>query len=282
MLMQALMKATPDDAALLILGDIDQLPSVGPRQVLPDIIGSGAVRVVRLTEVFPQAAASRIIINAHRINQGLTPDLSAPSGDNDFCYSRRGSRDRGSAYRGVGEDSHPQTLRIEPDPRHPGALPDEPRRRWFALAQHRIAGAWRPAAVAYWPGGDRPRKIDLPTKVLTLVMNRRCVAWKARGLSVGSSSRGRPMRIELAKTVAAPSTGAFAVVADVFRWPQLIPSVRSVEVLMPGPIRPREMRVDTCCSIATARISTKSRRSHRRIDCASSPSIRTCPMNSIT
>jgi exodeoxyribonuclease V alpha subunit len=64
MLMQALVKAVPDRAALLIVGDIDQLPSVGPGQVLADIIGSGAVPVVRLTEVFRQAAASRIIINA--------------------------------------------------------------------------------------------------------------------------------------------------------------------------------------------------------------------------
>ena len=86
MLMQALMKATPDDAALLIVGDIDQLPSVGPGQVLADIIGSGAAPVVRLTEVFRQAAASRIIINAHRINQGLTPDLGAPAGDSDFYF----------------------------------------------------------------------------------------------------------------------------------------------------------------------------------------------------
>ena len=75
MLMQALMKAVPDDAALLIVGDIDQLPSVGPGQVLADIIASGAVPVVRLTEVFRQAAASRIIVSAHRINQGPIPDL---------------------------------------------------------------------------------------------------------------------------------------------------------------------------------------------------------------
>jgi exodeoxyribonuclease V alpha subunit len=73
------LKATPDNAALLIVGDIDQLPSVGPGQVLADIIGSGAVPVVRLTEVFRQAAASRIIINAHRINQGAMPDLNAPA-----------------------------------------------------------------------------------------------------------------------------------------------------------------------------------------------------------
>ena len=86
MLMQALVKAIPDNAALLIVGDIDQLPSVGPGQVLADIIASGAVPVVRLTEVFRQAAASRIIINAHRINQGAMPGLSAPVGESDFYF----------------------------------------------------------------------------------------------------------------------------------------------------------------------------------------------------
>jgi ATP-dependent exoDNAse (exonuclease V) alpha subunit len=64
MLMQSLMKAVPDRAALLIVGDIDQLPSVGPGQVLADIIASGAVPVVRLTKVFRQAARSRIITSA--------------------------------------------------------------------------------------------------------------------------------------------------------------------------------------------------------------------------
>jgi exodeoxyribonuclease V alpha subunit len=86
MLMQALMKAVPDTAALLIVGDIDQLPSVGPGQVLADVISSGAVPVVRLTEVFRQAAQSRIITSAHRINQGSIPDLSAPGADSDFYF----------------------------------------------------------------------------------------------------------------------------------------------------------------------------------------------------
>ena len=85
-LMQALMKAIPDSAALLIVGDIDQLPSVGPGQVLSDVIASGAVPVVRLTEVFRQAAQSRIITTAHRINQGTIPDLSKPEGDSDFYF----------------------------------------------------------------------------------------------------------------------------------------------------------------------------------------------------
>src|SRR5205085_8272413 len=86
MLMQALMKAVPDNAALLIVGDIDQLPSVGPGQVLADVIASGAVPVVRLTEVFRQAAASRIIVSAHRINQGLTPDLRPPGGGSGLYF----------------------------------------------------------------------------------------------------------------------------------------------------------------------------------------------------
>lgn len=85
-LMQSLLRAVPGAAGLLIVGDIDQLPSVGPGQVLADIIGSGAVPVVRLTEVFRQAAQSRIITSAHRINEGRLPDLSAPEGETDFSF----------------------------------------------------------------------------------------------------------------------------------------------------------------------------------------------------
>ena len=84
-LMHALLKAVPERAALLLVGDVDQLPSVGPGQVLADVIASGAVPVVRLTEVFRQAARSRIITNAHRINQGRMPDLGRdPEGDFHF------------------------------------------------------------------------------------------------------------------------------------------------------------------------------------------------------
>jgi exodeoxyribonuclease V alpha subunit len=86
LLMQALLKAIPDAAGLLIVGDIDQLPSVGPGQVLADVISSGALPVVRLTEVFRQAAQSRIITNAHRINEGLMPDLAVPEADSDFYF----------------------------------------------------------------------------------------------------------------------------------------------------------------------------------------------------
>ncbi len=84
-LMHALLKAVPDHASLILVGDVDQLPSVGPGQVLADIIGSDAVPVVRLTEVFRQAAASRIIVNAHRINRGLMPEwVQNPASDFHF------------------------------------------------------------------------------------------------------------------------------------------------------------------------------------------------------
>jgi exodeoxyribonuclease V alpha subunit len=72
-LMQYLLRAIPDHAALLIVGDVDQLPSVGPGAVLNDIIDSQTINTAKLTEIFRQAANSRIIINAHRINQGQYP-----------------------------------------------------------------------------------------------------------------------------------------------------------------------------------------------------------------
>jgi exodeoxyribonuclease V alpha subunit len=77
-MMASLLKAVPDEAAVLFVGDVDQLPSVGPGQVLADLIEAGIVPVTRLTEIFRQAAESRIIVNAHRINKGQMPELTAP------------------------------------------------------------------------------------------------------------------------------------------------------------------------------------------------------------
>jgi len=85
-LMLALLEAVPLEAALLFVGDVDQLPPVGPGQALSDIINSGAVPVARLTEVFRQAASSRIISNAHRINQGELPLLPEPGEDSDYFH----------------------------------------------------------------------------------------------------------------------------------------------------------------------------------------------------
>ena len=72
-LMNQLLRAIPDETALLLVGDVDQLPSVGPGAVLSDIIASEIIPTVRLTEIFRQAASSKIIVNAHRINEGKMP-----------------------------------------------------------------------------------------------------------------------------------------------------------------------------------------------------------------
>jgi len=81
-----LVRALPPKAALLWVGDADQLPSVGPGSVLRDLMDSGAFPVVRLTEVFRQAAESAIVANAHRINQGQMPELGGPPGSTDFFF----------------------------------------------------------------------------------------------------------------------------------------------------------------------------------------------------
>jgi exodeoxyribonuclease V alpha subunit len=75
LLMHHLLKAIPSHAHLILVGDIDQLPSVGPGNVLKDIIKSGRFTVVTLTEIFRQAQESMIVVNAHKVNQGQFPVL---------------------------------------------------------------------------------------------------------------------------------------------------------------------------------------------------------------
>ena len=74
-LMYSLLKAVPNHARLLLVGDVDQLPSVGAGSVLQDLIDSGRLPLTRLTDIFRQAAQSKIITNAHRINAGEFPDI---------------------------------------------------------------------------------------------------------------------------------------------------------------------------------------------------------------
>ena len=93
-LMANLLRALPPKASLLLVGDIDQLPSVGPGMVLRHIIESKVVPVVRLTEVFRQAAHSRIIINAHRINEGKMAEFSPKGSDSDFFFVDRDEPDQ--------------------------------------------------------------------------------------------------------------------------------------------------------------------------------------------
>jgi len=94
-LIQALLKALPKDCRLLLVGDADQLPSVGPGSFFLDVLRSGAVASVRLTEVFRQSGESRIIRNAHRINRGEVPDLRENKGD--FFFLQRGTGEKTAA-----------------------------------------------------------------------------------------------------------------------------------------------------------------------------------------
>jgi exodeoxyribonuclease V alpha subunit len=87
LLMHYLLKAVPSHATLLLVGDVDQLPSVGPGNVLKDIIASGRFPMVRLTEIFRQARQSRIVTNAHLVRQGKFPRLQTDSNDlQDFYF----------------------------------------------------------------------------------------------------------------------------------------------------------------------------------------------------
>ena len=87
-LMNSLLKAVPLSMRLILVGDVDQLPSVGAGNVLRDIIDSEKVPVIRLTRIFRQAMTSRIITNAHKINQGVFPDISNGK-DTDFFFIRQ-------------------------------------------------------------------------------------------------------------------------------------------------------------------------------------------------
>ena len=86
----SLVKALADETRLILVGDVDQLPSIGPGRVLADLLDSGEVEVARLTEIFRQAQASQIVVNAHRIRAGLMP-INAPKGseDSDFYFIER-------------------------------------------------------------------------------------------------------------------------------------------------------------------------------------------------
>lgn len=90
-----LLKAVPDNMTVIFVGDIDQLPSVGPGNVLKDLIESGQYPVTRLTQIFRQAQESDIVINAHKINHGYTPDLSSKK---DFIFIEEENEEKIAEY----------------------------------------------------------------------------------------------------------------------------------------------------------------------------------------
>ncbi|NLM11635.1 MAG: ATP-dependent RecD-like DNA helicase [Clostridiaceae bacterium] len=96
LLMHALLKAVEPGTRLILVGDVDQLPSVGPGRVLSDIIESQCLKTIRLNTIFRQAKESFIVINAHKINKGQFPELNSPN-DDFFFISRNSSQSTAQA-----------------------------------------------------------------------------------------------------------------------------------------------------------------------------------------
>ncbi len=113
-LIHALLRAMPEDCRLILVGDADQLPSVGPGCFFLDVLRSGAVATVRLTEVFRQSGQSHIVRNAHAINRGETPDLKENKGD--FFFLQRFTGDKiASTVEELCRERLPNNMGIRPE-----------------------------------------------------------------------------------------------------------------------------------------------------------------------
>src|SRR5207237_2214702 len=114
-LMHSLLLAVPNHAGLILVGDVDQLPSVGPGTVRGDLIESGVVPVVRLTEGFRQAADSHIITNAHRIRRGQMPDVRGTDPSSDFHFVERDDPEKIAATLvKLVQERIPELFRLDP------------------------------------------------------------------------------------------------------------------------------------------------------------------------
>ena len=120
-----LVKAVAPGAHLLLVGDVDQLPSVGAGEVLRDLLAAGSLPAVRLTKIFRQAQQSGIVVNAHRINAGQLPAADRVRGL--LLVRLRGHRADRRARRRYRGAADPGPVRPGPAPRRAGAVPDAPR-----------------------------------------------------------------------------------------------------------------------------------------------------------
>ncbi|MBZ0168887.1 ATPase AAA [Candidatus Methylomirabilis lanthanidiphila] len=116
-LMNSLLKAIPPAAGLILVGDVDQLPSVGPGAVLRDIIASSLIPVIRLSEIFRQARESQIVVNAHRINRGELPfcaDWEAQERGDCYLLVKQGALEIQAAILELASSGLPTRHRVDP------------------------------------------------------------------------------------------------------------------------------------------------------------------------
>src|SRR3989304_4554521 len=110
-------KAIPSAAGLVLVGDVDQLPSVGPGAVLRDIIASGLVRVICLTEIFRQARGGQIVVNAHRINRGEFPfcaDWEGKERSDCYLFAKEEAQEVQAAILELAARGLPKRHRVDP------------------------------------------------------------------------------------------------------------------------------------------------------------------------
>lgn len=113
-LMNALLRAVPEHASILFVGDVDQLPSVGPGSVLNDLIYSSSIPVMRLTEIFRQAKSSKIITNSHRINEGKMPYYENKKDDDFFFIELDNSDEMLERIIAIVTNKLPQLYNVDP------------------------------------------------------------------------------------------------------------------------------------------------------------------------
>src|ERR1700688_3711506 len=113
-LMHSILRAVPLRASLILVGDVDQLPSVGPGSVLKDLIDCGRVPVVRLTEVFRQVAGSQIIVTAHRIRRGLMPAVAEEKASDFHCIARAEPERIAATLEDMVQNRIPRRFRLDP------------------------------------------------------------------------------------------------------------------------------------------------------------------------
>ena len=156
LLMDALLQALPPSCRLILVGDADQLPSVGPGNVFSAVIRSGVVPTVRLTEIFRQNEGSRIVRNAHMINQGIHPNLAENAGD----FFRLKRLQAGSTVDTVVELCQTAAKNAYPAGGDPGADAHKKRGAWHGEFEQAPAGGAEPSSQR--EEGKKLRRCDFP------------------------------------------------------------------------------------------------------------------------